>query len=154
MANSNYANRGLSALEEFSTDMERVFDSLLGRTVGSALRATNSGKFVPSLDITETPEDFQVTVDLPGVNPDDVKLEMQDGSLSISGHRESKTEEKEKNYHRVERSSGTFFRSIPVPSEVDVDKIEANYEQGVLHVKLPKSEKQQPKKIQIRTSNG
>ncbi len=150
----NYLSRGGNVLEEFSSDMERVIDSLLGRTVGSALRANSVAKFVPSLDVSETATEFDVAVDLPGVEPADVKLEMLDGKLTISGHRASLTEEKEKNYHRVERTSGTFFRSISVPSEVDVEKIEASYDNGVLHVKLPKSAKQQPKKIEIRKGSA
>ncbi|MEZ6135879.1 MAG: Hsp20/alpha crystallin family protein [Pirellulaceae bacterium] len=151
MSNSNYSNRGLNVLEEFSSDMERVFDSLLGRTVGTALRSSQAAKFVPSLDVTESAEDFLISIDLPGVKPADVKVEMHEGKLTISGSRESTTEDKEKNYHRVERTSGSFFRSIAVPSEVDVERIDASYEHGVLHVKLPKSAKQQPKKIEIRT---
>ena len=153
MANSNYASRGLSALDEFSSDMERVFDSLLGRTVGSALRASNASKFLPTLDVTETAAEFQIAVDLPGVKPEDVKVEMHDGKLTVSGHREATSEDKEKNYHRVERSSGSFYRSVSLPSDLDVERIDARYEHGVLHVTLPKLEKQQPKKIQIRTSN-
>lgn len=137
--------------EELSSDMERVFDSLLGRTVGTLLRSGNSAeKFVPTLDIAETPEAFEVSVDLPGVKLENVKLEMHDGQLSISGARENVTEKKDKNYHRLERSSGSFFRSIVLPSEVDSEKIDATYDNGVLHVRLPKSVKAQPKKIEIR----
>ncbi len=152
MANSGYSNRSLSALDEFSSDMERVFDSLLGRTVGPALRANHAGKFAPTLDISETATDFEVAIDLPGVKPEDVKVEMHGDKLTISGHREANKESKDKNFHRVERSSGSFFRAITVPNDLDVDKIDAHYEQGVLHVKLPKLAKQQPKKIEIRTS--
>ena len=151
MAQPNYANRGLSAFEEFSSDMERVFDSLLGRTVGTAMRANSAEKYLPSLDVSESAESFEVAVDLPGVKPEDVKVEMHEGRLTISGRRQSVTEDKEKNYHRVERSSGTFLRTLALPSEVDMDRIDARYEQGVLHISLPKSEKQQPKKIEIRT---
>ena len=154
MNSSTNPNRGLSALEDFTTDMEKVFDSLLGRTVGSVLRSNGSQKYVPSLDISETENDYQVSVDLPGVNPDDVKVEMHDGRLTVSGAREVVKEEKEKNYHRIERSSGSFTRAISIPNEVDVDKIDASYEHGVLHIVLPKTQKQQPKKIQIRTGNS
>ena len=153
MTRPEYASRGgYGALEDLSQDMERVFDSLLGRTVGTMLRTSNSEKFVPSLDVSETQEGFGVHVDLPGVSPEDVKIEMHDGKLTISGSRTSSSEKQEQTFHRMERSSGSFHRVISLPSEVDVDAIEASYENGVLHVQLPKTAKQQPKKIQIRTS--
>ncbi len=149
-------SRSLSPLEEFSSDMERLLDSLVGRTVGTVLRTNNgaSDRFLPSLDVSESPEAFLVAVDLPGVKPDDVKLELHDGRLTISGTRQSRTEEKDKSYHRVERTSGSFTRTLALPSEVDADGIDAHYEDGVLHVTLPKLAKQQPKKIQIRTASN
>lgn len=147
-------SRSLSPFEEFSSDMERLLDSLVGRTVGTVIRANNNERFVPTLDVSESADAFLVAVDLPGVKPDDVKVEMHEGRLTISGSRESRTEEKEKNYHRVERSRGSFARTLAIPSEVDAEAIDAHYEDGVLHVTLPKVAKQQPKKIQIRTATN
>ena len=151
MSRNEYATRnGLGPLEDLSQDMERVFDSLLGRTVGTMLRNGERDKYVPSLDVSETKDAYLVHVDLPGVDPADVKVEMHDGKLAISGKRETKTEEKDRNYHRVERSRGSFFRALSVEGEVDVDNIEAKYEHGVLNITLPKVAKQQPKKIEIK----
>ena len=152
MARNELAGRG--KFDELTTDMERMFDSMLGRTVGTMLRSGNNDKYVPTLDIAESPEAFEITVDLPGVKPEDVKVEMQDGMLTISGKRETVRDQKEKNYHRVERTSGSFYRSIALPAEVDVEKIDASCDHGVLHVKLPKALKQQPKKIEIRSGNS
>ena len=149
------ARRYVNPFEDISHDMEKFFDSVLGRTVGTMLRsgATGNGdKFVPSLDVSETAEAYEVSVDLPGVKPEDVKLEVHDGQLSVSGKRENVLEKKDKNFHRVERSSGSFYRSIALPNEIDNEKVEAAYDKGVLHIKLPKSAKSQPKKIEIRTS--
>jgi len=154
MARPTNGNRGLTAFEEFSSDMERVFDSLLGRTVGTALRTGKGENYLPALDVSETTDAFQVSVDLPGVKPDDVKVELHEGRLTVSGTRESLKEDNGKNYHRVERSSGSFVRSIALPNEVDMEQIDAHYEHGVLHISLPKSAKQQPKKIQIRTASA
>ena len=152
MTRSNYYNRnGLGALEDLSQDMERVFDSLLGRTVGTMLRTGNAEKYVPALDIAESEEAYTINVDLPGVKPEDVKIEMHDGKLSISGSRGGVSEEKAESYHRIERHSGTFQRVVALPGEVDVDHIDASYDHGVLVVQLPKTAKQQPKKIEIRT---
>lgn len=152
MTRTTNGNRGLTAFEEFSSDMERVFDSLLGRTVGTALRGGKGDTYIPSLDVSESADGFQVSVDLPGVKPDDVKVELHEGRLTVSGTRQTVKEDKDKNYHRVERLSGSFVRSIALPNEVDMEQIDAHYEHGVLHISLPKSAKQQPKKIQIRTA--
>ena len=151
--NQSNSNRSVTPIEEFTTDMERMFDSLLGRTVGSVLRNTNRETFQPHLDIVETNTDYVVSVDLPGVKPEDVKVEMEDGRLTISGKRETVTEDKAKNVHRVERTRGSFHRAVSLPREVDVEKIDAKYEQGVLHVTLPKSAEKQPRKIEVRSSN-
>jgi HSP20 family protein len=147
-------SRNLSPFEEFSSDMERLLDSLVGRTVGTVMRSNNAERFVPTLDVSETADAFWVSVDLPGVKPDDVKVELHEGRLSISGSRQSRSEDQEKNYHRIERSSGSFVRTLALPSEVNSEEIDAQYTDGVLHVKLPKVAKQQPKKIQIRTAGN
>ena len=140
------------AFEELSTDMERIFDSLLGRTVGTMLRTKNAEQYAPTLDITESAESYEVHVDLPGVRPEDVKLEMHEGKLVVSGSRTTWSEQKDKAFHRLERSSGNFTRVISLPTEADVEKIDASYEHGVLKIVIPKAVKQQPKKIEIRTS--
>lgn len=149
----NNSNRTLTPLEEFTTDMERMFDSLLGRTARNVLRSNGTEKFQPSLDIVENVNEYVVSVDLPGVKPEDVKVEMEDGRLTISGSRETVTEDNAKNVHRIERSRGSFHRMIALPREIDADKIEAKYEHGVLHVTLPKSAEKQPRKIEIRSCN-
>ena len=146
---------GLRTFEDLSSDMERIFDSLLGRRVGTLLRSGNGERgerYVPSLDFAETPEAYEVSVDLPGVKPEDVKVEMHDGQLILTGQRSSTKEQKEKNYHRVERQSGSFYRSVGLPTDVDVDKIDAQYDAGVLRVTLPKVEQRKPKAIQVRSA--
>lgn len=153
MNQANFKDRALTPLEEFSTDWERMIDSLLGRTVGSVLRAGGSDKFTPHLDVVETAKDFVVSVDLPGVKPEDVKVEMEDGKLSISGKREHTVEENTKNVHRVERTKGSFYRMVTLPREIDTEKIDAKYDQGVLRISLPKSVEKQPRKIDIRTGS-
>ncbi len=154
MAKVDLGNRnGLGPFEDFSHDMERIFDSLLGRTVGTMLRTGNSEKYVPSLDVAETNEAFEVAIDLPGVKPEDVKVEMHDGKLLVSGQRSAVKDTQEKNYHRIERNSGSFYRLIGLPADVNIDRIDANYDHGVLHITLPKLAKQQPKKIEIRTGS-
>jgi HSP20 family protein len=103
--------------------------------------------------VVENPNEYLISVDLPGVKPEDVKLEMEDGKLTISGKRETLVEEDTKHVHRIERTKGSFHRMITLPREIDSDKIDAKYEQGVLHVTLPKSAERQARKIEIRAAN-
>ncbi len=151
MSRTQVPSRRFGPFDEFSNDMERMFDSVLGRTFGTMLRNGSSEKFLPTIDLAETPEGFEVLVDLPGVKAEDVKLELHEGQLVISGKRDHATERKDKSFHYTERASGSFVRSLVLPSDVDAEKIDAQYENGVLHVKLPKSVKAQPKKIEIRS---
>lgn len=140
------------AFEELSSDMERIFDSLLGRTVGTMLRTKNAEQYAPTLDITESAEAYEVHIDLPGVRPEDVKVEMHEGKLVVSGSRKTSSEQKDKAFHRMERVTGSFSRVISLPTDVDAEKIDASYEHGVLTIMIPKAVKQQPKKIEIRTT--
>ncbi len=154
MAKLEMSNRnGLGPFEDISHEMERMFDSLLGRTVGTMLRSGSAEKFVPSLDVAETPDAFEVSLDLPGVKPEQVKVEMHEGKLIVSGERTSVHDTKDKSMHRIERTSGSFYRAVSLPTDVNVEQIDARYEHGVLHITLPKVAKQQPKKIEIRTTN-
>lgn len=151
MSRTQMPARRFGPFEDFSTDMERVFDSVLGRTFGTMLRNGANEKFVPTLDLAESAEGYEISIDLPGVKPEDVKLELHDGQLIVSGKRDETNNRKDKNFHYVERSSGSFVRTVLLPSEVDSEKIDAQYENGVLLIKLPKSPKSQPKKIEIRS---
>ena len=105
--------------------------------------------FSPNLDISELEDRYEVTVDLPGVKPDDVRVEMHEDRLTIAGSREHVKEEKGRQFHRIERSSGAFSRTVVMPASVDAEKIEANYQEGVLHVRLPKAAAHQPRRIRV-----
>jgi HSP20 family protein len=131
--------------EELYKEMDNLMGGLLSGNQGRG----NVG-FAPRINVAETETDFEVTADLPGIKADDVSVELHDGQLTISGHRESHTESKEKTFHRVERTAGEFRRVISVGVPVDEDKISAEYTDGVLRVTLPKSEKLRPKKIEVR----
>ncbi len=141
--------RNMGAFEDLSQDMERMFDSFLGRTFGSVLRAGDE-RHIPAADMFETAEHYEVVVDLPGVAPEQVSVELQEGELVVSGLRKNSVDQSA-NVHRSERYSGGFRRSVPIPGEVDLEHVDASFSLGVLHVKLPKMAKQHPTKIQIRT---
>jgi HSP20 family protein len=87
--------------------------------------------------------------DLPGVSEDDVRIEVRENVLTVSGERKTESEEKRNGYYRVERSFGTFSRSLTLPEGVDADSIEANFDKGVLEVRIPKPEQRKPRRISI-----
>lgn len=109
----------------------------------------NRAEFMPHTDVAETEGSFDVTVELPGMKPEDVTVEMKEGRLWINGEKKEEKEEKGKTFHRVERRYGEFRRVIPLPVPVEEEKIEAKFTEGVLRIKLPKAAKALPKHIKI-----
>jgi HSP20 family protein len=132
------------------TRLNRMMDEALsgweGEAVGSA--------WTPTCDVREDKENLIITLDLPGVKPEDVKISLENQILTIRGEKRQESEQNEDRWHRYERSYGSFERSFTLPTTVDPERIEATTEHGVLTVRLPKSERAKPKEIPIRTSAG
>jgi len=105
----------------------------------------------PSVDISETKDQVLVKAELPGMEPADVDLTIERDTLIIRGEKKQESEEKNENYHRVERSYGSFNRSIPLPVKVDAEKVSAGFKNGVLTVTMPKDESTQPKRVSIES---
>ena len=103
----------------------------------------------PPLDVRESEDRFEVRVDLPGLEPEDVNVTFEDGMLTISGKRQFENENKGETWHRVERGFGTFARSVRLPQTADPEKSDASFAKGVLSVIVPKSEQAKPKTIQV-----
>ena len=101
--------------------------------------------------MTETKNAIVVSVEIPGMNPKDIDISFRDGTLIIKGEKKQEKEEKGENYHVIERSYGSFTRSIPLSNEVRKDKITASYKNGVLKIILPKSDAAKKKEIKIKT---
>ena len=101
------------------------------------------------MDVRETDERFEVTVDLPGIEPDDVSVTFEDGVLTISGKREISSDRSDETFHRIERSYGSFARSLRLPRTADGEKIEASFDKGVLTVTVPKAEIAKPRTIEV-----
>jgi HSP20 family protein len=110
--------------------------------------------FEPRLDVSETGKEYQIKVELPGMEEKDVELSLTDRVLTIKGEKKEEKEEKEKNYHFVERRFGSFSRSFEIPAVVDLEKVTASYQKGVLTVSLPKTPEahHEPKKITIKAA--
>ena len=100
--------------------------------------------------MAENDNAYIVTAELPGIDPKDIDISLEGNVLTLRGEKKEESEKKDKNYHRVERRYGSFVRSLTLPAEVNADKIEADYRNGLLEVTLPKSETVKPKKITVK----
>ncbi len=129
-------------------DMDRLWDSFLEGAPGR--RDEERGEWLPSLDVSETKNELVVKAEVPGMDAKDVDISLSDGVLTIKGEKKQEKEEKEADYHLIERSYGAFTRSIQLPKEVQGDKINASYKDGILRITLPKSEEAKKKEIRIR----
>jgi HSP20 family protein len=130
-------------------DLYREMDSLVHQFFSDDNGTGTGREFVPTLNVSESEAAYEVTVDLPGLKPEDVSVEVHENQLTISGKRAFEQEEKGSTFHRIERRSGEFRRVIALPAAVDEAKISADYQQGVLKVTLPKSEKVRPTRIAV-----
>lgn len=106
--------------------------------------------FEASLDLSENNDAIEVRMDVPGIKPEEIEVEVTGNLLRITGERKEEEEEKSKTYHRIERHSGSFCRAVTLPCEVEEDQVEANCENGVLTITLPKSESVKPHKIPVK----
>jgi len=131
-------------------EMNRLVDSVLRTDTREA--SLFKGTWTPAVDISEDKDNFYLHVELPGMKKEDVKVKFEEGLLTITGEKKTEREEKDVNYHRVERSYGKFERSFRVPTQVMNDKIEAKFENGVLQITLPKAEEVKPKEIEVKVS--
>lgn len=141
-------------VDSLQSEVNRLFDSFFGGT-----RAGNgpARRWVPAMDLAESKDELVLTADLPGMGEDDVSIEIKDGTLTVSGERRESHEEKEKGYHRVERSFGRFSRSLALPEGVKADDVAASFDRGVLEIRIPKPEERKPHRVQIsggRTVEG
>ncbi len=135
-------------LPAFQEEMNRLFNEFFrGGNGGEA--SWGAQTWIPPVDLYETDEALVLKAELPGVAKDDVSLEIHNNTLILRGERKHETGVKEENYHRVERAYGTFQRSFVLPTMVDQDKVQATFTDGVLELRLPKSEAAKPKRIAI-----
>ncbi len=138
-------------LEEFPTGL-RLFQDSINR-----LFSEDGGKmrpWAPAVDIMETENELILKADIPGVEMKDIDIQLENGTLTLKGERKYEKEEKNKGFHRLERSYGTFVRYFTVPDTVDAEHVHATYEAGVLTVTLPKKEIAKPKTIKVQISNN
>ncbi len=135
----------------FREEMNRLFDSFFRGFELEPLEKRFS-TFSPSIDISETEKEIVVSAELPGMDEKDIEVSLTKDTLTIKGEKKEEKEEKGKSYYRMERAFGSFSRTIPLPSDIDTDKVVAEYKKGVLTIKLPKTPEsiKETKKIAIK----
>jgi HSP20 family protein len=135
--------RDLSALQN---RMSRLFEEQYGAGREESLTA---GAFVPAVDVYEDEHSIQLKLEVPGIDEKDLDIKVENNVLSVSGERKLEKEEKEENFHRVERRYGSFTRSFTLPNTVSTDGIQADYDHGVLKIRLAKRAEAKPKQIKV-----
>ena len=140
-------------MDTLQSEMNRLFDGFFGARSGNG----TGRRWVPAMDLVETETDFVLRADLPGMAEDDVVIEVKDNVLTLSGERKAEHENKDEGYYRVERAFGSFSRSLTLPEGVDAESVTANFDAGVLEVRIPKPAERKPQRIRIGVgadSNG
>jgi HSP20 family protein len=138
-------------VDSLQSEVNRLFDTFFGGRPANGVR-----RWVPPMDLVETDDHLVLKADLPGVDSDDVNIEVKDGVLTVSGERKTEHEERADGFYRVERAFGGFSRSMSLPQQVDAEQISASFDKGVLEVRIPKPEERKPHRVEIGsgTVNG
>ena len=141
----------LPSISSLQSEMNRMLDRFFsgGDLFGSGM---NAGMWIPPVDLAETAEKITIKAEIPGIDPKEVNISIQENVLLIKGEKKEEQEEKGKNYYRMERRYGSFSRSIDLPASVDTNKITAECKNGVLEITLQKKEEIKPKQIQVKVS--
>jgi HSP20 family protein len=141
---------GLFGLQRLNRFLDEAFAGMPIPEQGSVI---TSAWFAPT-DVSEDAESIRISMELPGVEPDEVRLSLENNILTIRGEKRHEFEQENERVHRFERTYGTFERTFVLPSTVDPEKIEARYENGVLLVTVPKAERAKPREIRVKSSAG
>ncbi|WP_347275629.1 Hsp20/alpha crystallin family protein [Candidatus Kuenenia sp.] len=138
-------------VSSLQNEINRMFDQFFRGWDFSGF-GQEAGTWSPSIDLAETDESVVVKAEIPGIDPKEVNISIQDNNLIIKGEKKEEKEEKGKNYYRMERSYGRFSRSVELPASVDMEKVNAECKNGVLEITLPKKEEVRPKQISVKVS--
>jgi HSP20 family protein len=147
----------ITEVERWFDRFDRLFDRMISRFFRDLERNFwgldwRWEQWVPAMEVSETSDAYIVRVELPGVKTEDIEVTLQDDILTIKGKRERSEEHKDETVHLVERAYGEFVRSLRIPTDVKVDAVEASYKDGVLEIRLPKSEESKPRRIEVKAA--
>jgi HSP20 family protein len=137
-----------SLMQQFQNEFESMLDSRFNRLSGE--EPAVSADWLPAVDVREEQERYVVRADLPGVKPEDINITTENGILTLSGTRETRSEEEKDGFRKVERVSGRFYRRFTLPETANVEHIEATSSHGVLEISIPKQPEVQPRRIDVR----
>ncbi len=133
--------------------MNRLFQDSFGST-GRSEEGLSTSTFVPPVDIYEDEHNITLKLEVPGIEQKDIDVRLENNTLTVRGERKFEKEEKEENFHRVERRYGSFYRAFTLPNTVDAENVNADYENGVLKIKLAKKAEAKPKQIKVNVGAG
>jgi HSP20 family protein len=143
----------VAELNTIQNEMNRLFNNFVdaptGRSANGAAR-----RWVPAMDLVETTDHYVLRADLPGLGDEDVNVQLEDNVLTISGERKTEQHNEQDGYYRLERAFGGFSRSLTLPDGIAPDRIQANFDRGVLEVTVPKPEQKKPRQVQIKVGSG
>lgn len=139
-----------SDIRTMQNRFDRLFGEALARQTGGAAEEPLRASWLPPVDVHENDSEITLRAEIPGLSQDDVELTIDKGRLTIQGEKRLEKEETDGDYRRIESRYGSFYRSFPLPDMVDQDNVEARFENGVLHIVLPKIEAAKPKRIAVK----
>ena len=140
----------LRELGTLQSEMNRLFNTVFETPGGNG---GTMRRWMPAMDLLESGDHFVLRADLPGMSEEDVSIELEDSTLTISGERKFEHEEGQGGFYRVERASGAFHRSLTLPKGIDPESVTASFDRGVLEVRIPKPEERKPRRITIGGGN-
>jgi len=151
---STKGSRQLQPLLKPFQALREEFDQLFGRLGADWDGKWLTSDFSPACDLSETADAYQLRLDVPGIKPDDITVQVTGDSVRISGERKEEKEDKDKMFHRIERRSGSFCEALHLPGAVNEEKVQAEFHDGVLTVTLPKSEAARTRTVKVKTGNS
>jgi len=139
----------VAELNTIQNEMNRLFNTFFDQPAPAGRGGAPSRRWIPAMDLVETADHYVLRADLPGLDDDDVNIQLEDNTLTISGERKTQREQNEEGYYRIERAFGTFTRSLTLPDGVNPDAVQAHFDRGVLEIRIPKPEQRKPRQVQI-----
>ena len=143
-----------SLLNQLSKEIDQLFDPRRMALATEQESDVATADWVPAVDIKEEPDKFVIHADVPGVDPKDIEVSMENGVLTIKGQREEEKKEEKEGYKRIERVRGAFYRRFSLPDTADAEKIKAKVKNGVLEIVIPKQEEVQPRRITVEAEES
>ncbi len=138
----------VAELDSIQNEMNRLFNTFFDQP-GKSREADVRRRWIPPMDLVEAGDSYVLRADLPGLSEDDVSIQLEDSVLTISGERKAKHEHQEEGYYRLERAFGAFSRSLTLPDGIDPERVQAQFDRGVLEVTIPKPEQKKPRTVTI-----